>query len=534
MTFRGQLLALQTLVMLVVVLGAGATAAWVQERIIREAYVDRMIAVAQSVAQLPTVRDALDDDDPSLVIQPIAELTREASDVTYVVVSDANGIRASHPNAELIGQRVSTEPDAILSGEMFVGTQTGTLGESWRVKVPIFADDGAIMGQVSVGTLESQLHGEFIESLWWLVGAVGVAAIVGVVLNTWIANYMRGRIYGLEPAEIKEMLETREATLHGIAEGIIVTDESSDITLVNDAALAMLGHEDEAGLVGRQLASVLDIDPTIADQQLAFVGERILLVRSDSVEVRGSRVGNAIILVDQTDLETALRDLHGAQTTNDSLRAQQHEFANTLHTIHGLIELDETESALRVVERAGFGGALGDADAHHGIRDLEVAALLLGKRARAKELGVDFALAEESTLPAAGADEGAARVTVLGNLIDNALDAAGAGGHVRVALAEGDDAVRMTVDDSGPGIDAADRERIFELRYSSKAAVGTTRGYGLALVRRLLTHAGGSIAVEDSALGGARFTVEMPLGFEASAGERAVQGEKAVPGERAQ
>ena len=511
MTFRGQLLALQTLVMLIVVLGAGGTAAWVQERIIRDAYVDRMIAVAQSVAQLPSVRYALDDVDPSLVIQPIAELTREASDVTYVVVSDEHGIRASHPNTALIGERVSTEPDAILSGEMYVGTQTGTLGESWRVKVPIIADDGTIMGQVSVGTLESQLRGEFFDSLWWLTGAIALAAIVGVLLNAWIANYMRGRIYGLEPAEIKEMLETREATLHGIAEGIIVTDENDSITLVNDAALRMLGHDNETELVGTPVGGVLDVDTSVTEQQLVFAGDRILLVRSDAVNVRGTQVGNAVILVDQTDLDTALRDLQGAQMTNDSLRSQQHEFSNTLHTIQGLIELGETESALRVVERVGFGGALGESDAHDGIRDLEVAAMLLGKRARAKELGITLELAELSALPAAGADEGAARVTVLGNLIDNAFDAAGAGGTVRVTLDHDKTRIRMTVEDSGAGIAADERERIFELRYSSKETTGTSRGYGLALVKRLLTHARGSIAVGDSSLGGAEFVVEIPI-----------------------
>lgn len=515
MTFRSQLLALQTLVMLVVVLGAGSTAAWVQERIIRDAYVDRMIAVAGSVAQLPSVHDALDDKEPSLVIQPIAELTREAADITYVVVSDVDGIRASHPNEELIGERVSTEPNAIISGEMYVGTQTGTLGESWRVKVPITASDGTIVGQVSVGTLESQLRTEFIESLWWLLGAIGIAAVVGVLLNAWLANHMRARIYGLEPAEIKRMLETREATLHGIAEGILVTGADDRITLVNDAALRMLGHEDESGLVGEQLTSVLDIDASVSDQQLAFVEDRILLVRSDTVEVRGEQVGHAVILVDQTDLETALRELEGAQTTNDSLRAQQHEFSNTLHTIHGLIELGEAESALRVADRAGFGGALGESDAQVGIRDLEVAAMLLGKRARAKELGANLEIADDAALPDAQAGEGAARVTVLGNLIDNAFDAAGAGGTVRVSLSHDDSRVRMLVEDSGAGIAEDDRQRVFELRYSSKlGSGGKARGYGLTLVKRLLTHAGGSIEILDSSLGGAAFSVEIPIAQE--------------------
>ncbi len=515
MSFHRQLLVLQTVVMLIIVLGAGATAAWVQERVIRDAYVDRMIGVAQSVAQLPVIREALDHDEPSLAVQPIAEVVREASDVTYVVVTDADGIRFSHPNTALIGERVSTEPDAIVTGEMFVGTQTGTLGESWRVKVPIIADDGTVIGQVSVGTLESQLRSDFVETLWWLLAAIGIAAVFGVVLNAWLARYLRKRIFDLEPAEIKEMLDLREATLHGIAEGIVVTDEDDAITLANDAALRLLDVQDEADLVGELLGQTLDIDVGVQEQQVALVGERILLVRSHEVDVRGTRVGHAIILVDHTELDGALRELHGVQTANDSLRAQQHEFANTLHTIQGLIELGESESARKVIESAGAGGALGDLTGQAGIRDPEVAAMLLGKRARAKELGIRFEIADGAHLPDDVGEDPVARPTILGNLIDNAFEAVGVGGTVIVSLAADDERVSMAVEDSGPGIEENMRDRIFELRVTGKShdagkPHGLARGFGLALVKRLVTRAGGWVSVGDSTLGGAAFRVTMP------------------------
>ncbi|HIY66493.1 MAG TPA: sensor histidine kinase [Candidatus Agrococcus pullicola] len=515
MSFHRQLLVLQTVVMLIIVLGAGATAAWVQERVIRDAYVDRMIGVAQSVAQLPVIRNALDHDEPSLAIQPIAEVVREASDVTYVVVTDADGIRFSHPNAALIGDRVSTEPDAIETGEMFVGTQTGTLGESWRVKVPIIADDGTVIGQVSVGTLESQLRSDFVETLWWLLAAIGIAAVIGVVLNAWLARYLRKRIFDLEPAEIKEMLDLREATLHGIAEGVVVTDEDRTITLANDAALRLLDVENEDELIGERLEHALDIDLAVTDQQVALVGERILLVRSHEVDVRGTRVGHAIILVDHTELDGALRELHGVQTANDSLRAQQHEFANTLHTIQGLIELGESESARKVVESAGSGGALGDLTAQAGILDPEVAAMLLGKRARAKELGIRFEVADGAYLTDDVGADPVARPTILGNLIDNAFEAVGLDGTVLVRLDADEEQVSMVVEDSGAGIAEHMRDRIFELRVSGKAqgagkSHGLAHGFGLALVKRLVTRAGGSVSVGDSPLGGAAFRVTMP------------------------
>lgn len=502
---------LQTIVMLVVVLGAGVTAAWVQERVIRDAYLDRMVGVAQSVAQLPAIREALDDEQPSLAIQPIAEVVREASDVTYVVVTDVEGIRFSHPNSSLIGERVSTEPDAIVTGEMFVGTQTGTLGESWRVKVPIIADDGTVLGQVSVGTLESQLRSDFVETLWWLLAAIGIAAVVGMLLNAWLARYLRKRIFDLEPAEIKEMLDLREATLHGIAEGIVVTGEDRKITLVNDAALELLRIGDEDELIGEQIEHVLDVDLAVTEQQVALVGERILLVRSHEVDIRGTRVGHAIILVDHTRLDGALRELHGVRTANESLRAQQHEFANTLHTIQGLIELGESESALGVVEHAGFGGALGDVAAQQGIQDPEVAAMLLGKRARAKELGIVFEVEEGAYLPDDIGADPVDRPTILGNLIDNAFEAVGTGGRVMVRLDADDNDVEMTVDDSGDGVPEDMRERIFELRVSGKShGTGLARGFGLALVKRLVTKTGGEVTVRDSPLGGASFKVTMP------------------------
>ncbi|WAC66602.1 sensor histidine kinase [Agrococcus sp. SL85] len=518
MRLRTQLVLLQSAIMLLVILGTGVAAALIQERTLRDAYLDRMIGVAESVAQLPSVLDAYDDPDPSRVIQPLAETLRIASGMTYVVVTDRDGIRFSHPNPDLIGQRVSTEPTTAETGERYVGTQEGTLGVSWRAKVPVLGADGELLGQVSVGILESELRADWLDDIWILALCLAVAAVLGVVLATWAAAVVRRRIHGLEPDEIRSMLEVRDATLHGIGEGLVVLDEHARIALCNDAALRLLGRPGEA-LAGTPVAEVLDapVDPLLADpgeQQLVLAGERVLVARADPVVVDGRTVGTVLILRDRTELDAALRDLAGAQGMTETLRAQQHEFANTLHTLGGLLELGETEAAMQVLERAGAGGgALADEQAS-GVLELEVAALLLAKRAQAREHAIDLLVGEGSHLrPAPGGDAGD-WVTVLGNLVDNAIDAAAT--RVEVQLDDRDGprgrVVEVRVDDDGEGVPEAERAAIFALEVSTKAhAAGLARGYGLTLVRRVVERLGGEVRVERSPLGGARFVASLPV-----------------------
>lgn len=531
MTLGMQLLLLQLAIVLVTVVGTGLTAMWLQEQQLRDAYQDRMIAVAQSVAGLPVIASAFDDDDPARTIQPVAEVVREASDVTYVVVSDDAGIRFSHPNPDRIGEKVSTDPTIPLSGKIYVGTQTGTLGESWRVKVPIFDDDGEVMGQVSVGILESELRADFLGSLTLLLVALVVAAVIGVIGATWVARLIRRRIYGLEPEEIRAMLETREAMLHGIREGLVAVDDAGRVVLVNDAAARLLDLDDPDAVLGRAVDEVLD--PELARfiasgeerESPVLSGERVLLVHRDRVRVDGREIGSIAILRDRTELETTLRELAGAQSLADGLRAQSHEFSNKLHVVSGLLELGHIDAALDFIERVGSGGALSTLDEHDGLADLEIAALVLAKRTRAQELGVTVELAADTHLDATvGGEPRTELITIVANLLDNAIEACVLGG--RIVLEVRDDlepsVVVVRVDDDGPGVPPAQRAAIFEPDVTGKAPVPgkARRGIGLAIVQRIAHRLGGGARVDDSPLGGARFTVRLPWGEGESAGLR--------------
>jgi two-component system CitB family sensor kinase len=548
MTLRFQLLLLQALIVCAVVLATGIVAASLSERQVRDAYLDRMIGVAQSVATLPAIRDSFDDDDPSAVIQPIAEVIREASNVTYVVVTDAAGIRYSHPDPARIGEQVSTDPSVPLSGEMYVGTQTGTLGESWRAKVPVRSDDGEVVGTVSVGILESSLREDFVGGLAGLVIALIASAVVGIFGAAWVTAVIRRRIYRLEPKEIASLVGSRETMLHGMSEGVISVDETGVIVLVNDAALELLGLDADE-LTGRVAADVLEpslvrvLERGEPGGRLVLAGERVLVARSTGTELDGRTVGATLLVRDHTELHQLLREMDGAQSLTNGLRAQAHEFANKLHVISGLLELGLVDDARDFVERTGTGGAL-RVPGEEAIGELpELAALVLVKASHARELGMSVVITDSGPLPASLRSDAAATlrgdlVTVVGNLIDNALEACAAGNRIELGFAVDAGRVRVTVADDGAGIAPDQYERVFEEGVSSKAVPddGTShrrRGIGLALVRRTVLRAGGTVSVGRSALGGALFTVELPL-VDAEPGDSAgaTPVDPALPGVR--
>jgi two-component system CitB family sensor kinase len=521
MSFNLQLVLLQAGIVLLTIVVGGLVAGWLQQQQIRDAYRQQVLTVATSTAALPSVVDAYDDPDPSATLQPLAELIREASDVTFVVLTDDAGVRFTHPDPDRIGEPASTDASRALAGEVFVGTETGTLGESLRAKVPVRDADGRVIGAASVGILESQLDAAFREDvpvlLLWLTGA----AALGVVLSVLVARLVVRRTHGLEPEEIAHLLQAREAMLHGIREGVVAVDDGT-VVLANEQAVRLLDlDEDPTGRPARAVldpavVALLQDEDADADRPL-LVGERLLLANRSDAVVRGRRVASVLSLRDRTEVSAALRELDGQRSLTATLRAQAHEFANNLHVVHGLIDLGRPDEAKAYIDRVGGGGDLVTGDGLRRLGDPATAALLLAKAATARERGARLRLHPDSELERGDDDA----LTALGNLVDNALDAVGQGGHVEVLVAGDDHRLLVRVDDDGPGVDAADRERVFEVGVSSKGEGTAGRGIGLALVRRAAERRGGTVAVDASPLGGARFEVVLPV--------EAVQRAVAVP-----
>jgi len=520
LSLASRILAFQLAIILGSLLVGAIGSIVVERQRLDQRYEQQALSVAQSVASLPSVRDGLRDSDPSRTLQPLAEGLRKASGASFIVIAGPDGIRFSHPNPAMIGKPIDEDPSAILAGQTFVGIQRGTLGVSARGKAPIFDGTGRVIGIVSVGFLEQQVSAQLAADLPQLSLYVLAAVGLGVIGSLLLARHLKRQTFGLEPPEIATLLEQREASLHGIREGTIATDNEGRITLINDEARRLLRLSSDS--VGRPLTEVLPpgrvrdllIGEVTGADEVVLAADRVLVVSRMPVVVRGRNIGYVATFRDRTELESLLRELDNARSVSEALRAQAHDFSNRLHTIAGLIELGRQEEAIQLTTESSSVSQELTESLLERVGDPVLGALLLGKSAVATERGIQFRLSPDSRLDG---DAGHPRdlITVVGNLIDNALDAAatspnGGARWVEVSIHKADGDVIIKVHDSGPGIGEGQLAQIFSEGYTTKlASPGSRRGLGLALVKQVAARRNGEVTVLNQ--GGAMFTVRLPL-----------------------
>jgi two-component system CitB family sensor kinase len=512
-----QILVFQLAIILLSALIGGAAAVWQASQELDRQYQERALAIAESVAANQAVQQALLQHDPNGTIQKAAEDVRHATGARYVVVTDERGIRYSHPNPALIGKPVDEDPAAVLAGHTWVGKQQGTLGVSARGKAPIFYQ-GSVIGLVSVGYLETTVWRQLGEELPGFAVTVLLSLALGVLGSMLLASRLKRQTFGLEPFEIAGLLEEREASIQGIHEGAIATDSNGTITLANDEARRLLNLP--ADCVGRKLTQVLPagrmakfLSGGLKDQdEVLLAGDRVLVASRRAIHVRGREIGHVATLRDSTELTGLARGLGGVDSLTDALRAQAHEFANRLHTIAGLVQLGRPEDAMKLIaQTSGLHQELTESLLDR-IGDPVLGALLLAKAAVASERGIELHVSDDTVMTRNPLD-GEDLITLLGNLIDNAFDAAAASPGERwvsVSVTEQDDELLMKVHDSGAGIPEGIDGQIFQEGFSTKSGPGRkARGFGLALVRQVARRNGGDVVVVNA--GGAAFTVRIPL-----------------------
>jgi two-component system CitB family sensor kinase len=529
--FAQQALLLQAVVITVVV-GIGLTlVAWLLDRELTAQYGERARAVAHAVAADPAVIEAAarydaatGRYDPDGVVQRQAERIRESTGVLFVVVTDRNGIRLSHPNPEEIGHPVSTDPSEALAGHEIVTVQRGTLGDSARAKVPLRDANGQIVGIVSVGISLDDIQTHWSEIIGVaMLFALGAVAL-GVVGAAMLTRRLRRLTLGLEPHELAELVQEREAVLHGIGEGVLAVDAKDRVSVYNDETARLLGIRPPLGTRVDEIdlpagVRALVIDKGDADNLVTIAGDRVLIANRRHVRQSGRDLGRVITLRDRTDLEALTSELDAVRALTEGLRAQRHEFSNRLHTIAGLLETGHHVEAMEYLHTlAAPAVAPIDTEA---VRDPYLRAFLGAKTALAAEKRVRLDIGEESWVPGrvtAPVDV----TTVVGNLLDNAIEAARLGttrpAWVEVVLAAERDTLHVSVADSGDGVPEDDKERIFVEGVSTRADEG--RGLGLALARQAARSLGGDVWLADSgeAAQGAVFVARLPNVLTANAG----------------
>lgn len=473
--------------------------------------------LAQTLAASPGISAAVTGPDPSGRLEPVTLRLQRTTGVDFIVVMSPAGIRYTHPNAAEIGKHYLGHIAPAVAGHAFSETFTGTLGPSVRSVAPIYDSGHHVIGLVSVGiTLEQQSATVRRELPLFAVIAAGAFAAVG--LGSWgVARRLRKQTLGLGTHELLRLYQHHDAVLHAMHEGLLVLDLNRRVVLVNDEAARLLGCPGDAA--GHPVAS-LGLDPALTELLLAgreahdethLAGERILAVNQSPARRDGQVLGTVTTLRDHTELRALAGELDSARGFADALSATAHEAANRLHTVVTLVELDRPAEAVRFAT-AELAASQQLVDRLLGaVGDPALAALLLGKISQAAARGVEVTITDDTFAPGLSW-ETRDLVTIAGNLIDNAVEAALAGPpprRVAVALRISAGGLLVRVADSGAGIESKLTDDVFGRGWTTKNEAG--HGLGLALVRQSVNRHRGTITLAcDGELGGAALSVWLP------------------------
>ncbi|MCB5275786.1 Sensor histidine kinase DcuS [Arthrobacter sp. SO5] len=504
----------------------------------------RMAGIATAVADNPQVLQAADAANPSALLQPYALKVMQDADADFITIMATDRTRWTHPRDEELGRPYIGSVDAALNGQVFTEITAGTLGPSVRTIAPVKDPDGSVRALVAAGvtvrTVDIAVSGRLPALL-----AISLALLAGGSVASWLlGRYLRRVTRGWGPEQLAQLFAYYESVLHSVREGVILVDSRGNVVMYNDQAAALLGlapqssdggpPELRSSAGGQKAPSLaeLPLAPSLkelfesgrtAHDEIHLTGSRVLVVNQgpavgpgpasgrQRAAVSGTPVfGTVATIRDRTEIESLGSELETMRTLSDALRAQTHEHANRLHTIVSLMELGRSTEALEfATQDLELSQRLTD-DLVSSIDEPVLGALIMGKAAEAHERGVELIL---NTAGSAAVTGLAVQdlVAILGNLLDNAIDAAAeapAPKLVELTVETAAGALRITVEDSGPGIDPEAVEEIFRHGFSTKAAGPSGRGLGLALVRQAVHRLGGSMTITSPA--GALFHVTLP------------------------
>lgn len=478
----------------------------------------RMLSSAESFASSPQVVSEIGRPQASFTLAPGMERTRDLSNASVVAIVDPHGKVIASSDPTTVGDRSQLVSSSGLAGRSWAGDASDHGQKFVAANVPVLTTSGDVEGIIIVAQEYPPLGHELAAAVPNLALFLGIGAALGIIGSWGLSRLVRRGTRGLEPHEITELADYREALLFSIREGVVGVDSAGRVTVINQSALDLLGLP--SSVSGQQI-SALPIDEHIRETLLQSPGEgdivassdaRILVLNQRSVVSRGNHVGTVTTLRDRTELAELQSQLAMNRSITETMRAQTHEFSNHLHTISGLVQLKKYDQVRNFIGTLSRRSAEIVDEVATRINDPAVAALFVAKASFARESKVTLTLDPVSDLDTLEPTLTADVITVVGNLIDNAIDAKTGTpeGTVSLRLTQDGANVSVTVIDSGPGIPDGMMEQIFNRGFTTKPAGVAGRGVGLALVRLICTQRGGSVSVEKRNPHGASFRATLP------------------------
>ncbi|OMH36914.1 ATP-binding protein [Tersicoccus sp. Bi-70] len=502
----------------------------------------RMSTTAVTLADSPFVADGLDGGAGADRLRAYTRDVTAHAGLDFITVMRPDRTRVTHPNPAEIGRPYIGTVEPALRGNVFTETYTGTLGPSVRAIAPIRDASGRVIGMVAVGQTTASVETTALAQLPAIVAIAALFAAAGAIVSIGLNRYLRRVTFGQGPEQLARMVVVFDAALHSVDDGLVLTDDAQRVLLYNDVAAELLGlpptGDDTRPVPLAEVALPASIAELVrtgrsCEDEVHVAGSHILVVtQREAVSsartgpfrgfgIRaGRRIGRMMTVRDHTELTAIAGELQTTRTLSDALRAQTHEHANQLHTVLTLLELSRAREAADLIagELAGTAAGAGSADPAVAavVPEPRTGALLAAKAAQGRERGVAVTVEADAGFTPSDR-EATALLTVLGNLIDNALDAAAgagpAGRWVHVALSGGDGQIEVSVADGAAALTTGDVDRIFTRGWSTKPPspgqpVAAGRGVGLALVRQAVASLGGDVDVDVR--DGTVFTVAIP------------------------
>ena len=480
---------------------------------------DKAMAVARTLADSPEIQRALAFPPDGTRIQPIAKAVEETNNLLFITVTNMDGIRYSHRNPELIGKHfIGDDLEPALRGHENVSVNKGSLAKALRVFTPVYNDQHQQIGVVAIGISLDAVSVQINESRWSILWTIFIGTLAGAIGTFVLVRVLKRILFGLEPYEISTLFEQRQAILNSLKEGVVAMDEQAQVTLVNQAARSLLNESMgtisgeriyDASVIHDHLRDVLHSGRARRDEELNVNG-RVLLSNTVPVRSQGRIIGAVCTFRDKTEISQLMQRLTGMVNYVDALRERSHEFMNKLHVILGLLHMKNYTQVESYILKTANNYQTEIGFLLDKIKSPVIAGFLLSKINRASDCGHRLTISDASFLPDSGNEQQmAALITVIGNLIENALDAMSeqVEGEIHVMLHYQNGWLTCEVSDDGPGIEADHLSTIFEKGFSTK---GENRGVGLFLLQQQTENIGGSVSVESEPGVFTQFLVQLP------------------------
>ena len=481
--------------------------------------------IAEAVANSPLVDDKIENPDDEKTTELLNEyldsLKTTLDNIDVISFVSRDNVRLYHSNHDLIG----TEYDGTIpefekvSKEYYTANETGPSGSQRRAYAAVYDKNGNYTGFVMTIMLLENIKAETLQILFIFALITIAAILIELIISAELSSSIKKSLHGYEPNVFSAMFQVRDNNLESLNEGVLAVDKNGVVQFANRSAAKMLGKKKAKELINTPFTDCCN-DGFI--QNVIRTGEKEFNIQEQSIDnsnvlidcipirEKDDIIGAVAILHNREEYTKLMEDLAGTRYLVDSMRANNHDFTNKLHVIMGLIQMEMYNEAVSYIENISIVQRETISKIMSVVDEPSIAALLIGKSARASELNIKFILSEESHysktdlyLPPE------LMVTVIGNLIDNAFDAMNIKDidrqkELHFGIYSREDALLITVDDTGVGIGKDNVEHIFDNGFSTK---GEGRGTGLCQVKEMVEAIGGKITVESQENVGTSFTV---------------------------